>query len=328
MKKKIKKMILAVISVITVLGIMPYQTAFADEGGSIEITETATNTPDKRAVAGVKLGLYKIADVDSTEDTGYKITESFVDSGIVVKDLIYTEHLSSAAETLANYVATYSIESLSVKTSDNNGYIKFGGLSDGIYLIRQLNAGADFEKSGYQYTTEPYIVAIPSLNSEGNQVRNINCQPKGYLTEVKKKDTSLTVYKVWKDDNDKKGVRPEKIKVGLYKDNSLKEEVSLSAENNWMYVWKNLDKDGNWTVKELDVPKGYINSVANNGQEWRITNTYTPQKPSIVKTGDNMNVIFWAGVLVTSLAVIAIALYYVHRQKRKNCIKEDTHGNH
>lgn len=27
---------------------MSYQTVFADEVGSIEITETATNTPDKR----------------------------------------------------------------------------------------------------------------------------------------------------------------------------------------------------------------------------------------------------------------------------------------
>ena len=41
-----------------------------------------------------------------------------------------------------------------------------------------------------------------------------------------------------------------------------------------------------------------------------------------------MNVIFWTGVLITSLAVITIALYYVHRQKRKNCRKEDMHGNH
>ena len=317
MKKKIRKIILAVISVITVLIMMPYYTVFAEECGSIEITETATNTPDKRPVSGVKLGLYKIADTDNSKETGYKIADLFTGSGVTESDLIYTDQPSDIAENLERYIKVNSIEPQSVETSNNNGYLKFGSLSDGVYLICQLNTAADFEKSGYQYTTDPYIVAIPSLNSEGNNIRNIICQPKGFLTEVKKTDTSLTVYKIWKDDNDKKGVRPEKIKVGLYKDNRLKEEVSLSAENNWMYEWSNLDKDGNWTVKELEIPKGYSNSITNNGQEWRITNTYTPQKPSIVKTGDNTKLFFLVAMLITSLMVIAIALYYRHREKRR-----------
>lgn len=305
MREKMKKIIVAVVSVMIALTIVPLNFVSAKEAGSIEITETATNTSSKQLVAGVKLALYKIADADSDEDTGYRITDDFNESGIQVKDILYTENLSEIAENLADYAKDKSVEAQSEAMTNNDGYLKFSGLSDGIYLIRQINTKTDFERLGYTYTTEPYIVVIPSLDSNGNKVRNIICQPKGILKELEKKATSLTVYKVWKDDNNKKGIRPDMIKVGLYRDGTLEKEVDLNAGNNWMYVWNNLDADYSWSVKELKVPTGYSTSVSNNDQIWTITNTYKPTIPSIVKTGDNSHISFWIGLLVISVGIVS-----------------------
>ncbi len=319
MKAKIKKMILTVISVIIVLSMMPYHTVFAEENGSIEITETATNTPDKKFVSGVKLGLYKVADIDNNDTTEYRISDLFIKSGINAKDIVYADKPSDIAERLAKYTTDYAIEPQSIATSNNSGYLSFTGLTDGIYLVRQVNTDAEFEEMGYKYTTDSYIIAIPSLDSEGNKVRNVICQPKGILTELEKKDTSLTVYKVWKDDNDKKGTRPEAIKVGLYKDGVIKETINLSAGNNWMYEWKKLDTDSKWSVKEIEIPRGYTSSIINNDQEWTIINTYKPPtNTKIVKTGDNTNIIFWIGILLVSVLIIAMAIYYRFRNKKRN----------
>lgn len=315
MREKMKKIIVAVVGVMIALTIVPLNFVSAKEAGSIEITETATNTPSKQLVAGVKLALYKIADADSDEDTGYRITDDFNKSGIQVKDILYTENLSEIAENLSDYAKDKSVEAQSEAMTNNDGYLKFSGLSDGIYLIRQINTKTDFERLGYTYTTEPYIVAIPSLDSNGNEVRSIICQPKGILKELEKKEMSLTVYKVWKDDNNKKGIRPDMIKVGLYKNGALEKEADLNAGNNWMYVWNNLDTDYSWSVKELKVPTGYSTSVSNNDQIWTITNTYKPTIPSIVKTGDNSNISFWIGLLVISAGIVSTA--YMKCKKRK-----------
>lgn len=305
MREKMKKIIVAVVSVMIALTIAPLNFVSAKEAGSIEITETATNTSSKQLVAGVKLALYKFADADSDEDTGYRITDAFNESGIQVKDILYTDNLSEIAENLADYAKDKSVEAGSEAMTNNDGYLKFSGLSDGIYLIRQINTKTDFERLGYTYTTEPYIVVIPSLDSNGNKVRNIICQPKGILKELEKKATSLTVYKVWKDDNNKKGIRPDMIKVGLYRDGTLEKEADLNAGNNWMYVWNNLDADYSWSVKELKVPTGYSTSVSNNDQIWTITNTYKPTISSIVKTGDNSHISFWIGLLVISVGIVS-----------------------
>ena len=325
MKDKFIKLILAIISVITVLSMLSYQTVFAEESGSIEITETATNTSDKRVVPGVKLGLHKIADVDKTSDTGYQIVDSFKKSGISEKDIVYAESLASLASTLSAYAKENSLKPQSVATSDNNGYLSFTGLADGIYLVRQVNMDDDFKTLGYNFTTDSYIIAIPSLDSDGNEIRNVTCQPKGELKELEKKDTSLTVYKIWKDDNNKKGARPKSINVGLYNGTVLKEKVELNAGNNWMYSWKKLDKDGKWSVKELDVPSGYTATVTSDDQGWKITNTYNPNVPSTtltpspstgkkvtttgnVKTGDNTKLVGFIVVMAISLAIFIVLL--------------------
>lgn len=301
-----KKIILAMVSMLLVLTMLPAVCVSAEETGSIEITERATNISSKQVVGGVKLALYKVADVDSTEDVGYSITDAFSAVGVQAKDIVYAENLSGIAENLAKYAGDHSIEPEAIATTNSNGYLKFMGLSDGIYLVRQVNTEEDYEKLGYTYTTDPYIVAIPSLDSDGKKIRNVVCQPKGILKKWEKKDTSLTVYKVWKDNNDKAGVRPKTISVGLYKDNILEEKVDLDAGNNWMYTWNKLDPEYNWSVKEINVPDGYSTDVSSNDQIWTITNTYRPPTGKNVRTGDYTDIGKWMLLMAVAAAGIVI----------------------
>lgn len=313
MKVTIKKWRMFAAFVMIALMLTPFMQVSAGTGGSIEITETATNTASKQAVAGVKLSLYKVADVDRAEATGYKMTVDFDKSGVTAKDIIYAKSLSETAKKLANYAAEKSIHPQTTATTNGNGYLKFDGLSDGIYLIRQVNTESDFKKLGYTYSTDPYIVAIPSLDSAGNEVRNVTCQPKGVLEELGKKTTSLTVYKVWKDDNDKNGARPDKITVGLYKDGVLQGRVDLSAGNNWMYAWSKLSDSSKWSVKELNVPTGYKTSVSSSDQTWTITNTYNPPT-SNVGTGDESNWMLWLAILLGCSAVYVVCVKHQRRR--------------
>jgi|GEM_PF-1019159 len=101
--------------------------------------------------------------------------------------------------------------------------------------------------------------------------------------------TSLTVTKVWDDDNDKDGLRADEIEVQLYADGkAIGKPVKLDNGNKWMTIFTNLDEkvDGKevvYSVKEVTEVKGYTATVVDNGKgHVTITNTHTPKpdKPS------------------------------------------------
>lgn len=100
--------------------------------------------------------------------------------------------------------------------------------------------------------------------------------------------TSLTVTKNWNDANNQDDLRPKSIKVQLYADDQkVGKAVELSADNKWTHTFSNLDekKAGqviNYTVKEIDVPEGYTQTVeATNPGQVVVTNTHEPEKTKV-----------------------------------------------
>lgn len=103
---------------------------------------------------------------------------------------------------------------------------------------------------------------------------------------------SKTVTKVWNDNKDQDGKRPDSISVVLKADGAEKATVELNAANNWSYTWENLPEKAagkviNYTVDEVEVPAGYDKTV--NGLT--ITNSYTPETTKVegTKTWDDDN---------------------------------------
>ena len=94
--------------------------------------------------------------------------------------------------------------------------------------------------------------------------------------------TSVSVVKVWDDNNDQDGIRPTTIDVRLLADGEpVGEVVELSENNNWTYTWSNLDKQAGdktitYTVDEVEVPSGYTKTVTNDQTVFTITNTHKP----------------------------------------------------
>ena len=82
--------------------------------------------------------------------------------------------------------------------------------------------------------------------------------------------TSVTVTKVWNDDNNSFNTRPESVTVELLADGTKEEEEVLTSTDKWTATFDNLpekDKEGNlinYTVQEKPVP-GYTSQVIEPG---------------------------------------------------------------
>lgn len=104
-----------------------------------------------------------------------------------------------------------------------------------------------------------------------------------------KDDAEMRVLKVWEDDNDAAGVRPDSVTVDLLGDGEIYDTVELSAGSNWRHTWTGLDKDTDWEVVEREMAN-YTVSVTNGGVTSVITNTYsaeiTDDKPPLVDLDD------------------------------------------
>ncbi len=95
---------------------------------------------------------------------------------------------------------------------------------------------------------------------------------------------NITVEKIWDDNNNNDGARPESIQVQLYaNDKASGNPVTLNEESNWRYTYKDLSKldatgkEITYTVKEVEVPTGYEASV----DGYKITNKHEDEKRSI-----------------------------------------------
>ena len=96
------------------------------------------------------------------------------------------------------------------------------------------------------------------------------------------KSVVVNVEKVWEDDN--YYARPEAVEVTLYRNNEAFETVTLNADNNWRYSWNDLTDEYIWSVDEIEIPAQYVKTVTNEGNDWVITNTRTPNPVEITVT--------------------------------------------
>lgn len=112
------------------------------------------------------------------------------------------------------------------------------------------------------------------------------------------KITKISVKKVWNDADNADGIRPESIKVQLYKNGNTKvyDAVELSEKNNWSYTWEGLptmenNEDIIYAVDEVEIPAGYEKEVTNKETKFIITNTHVPDvtKISVEKVWDDNN---------------------------------------
>ena len=105
-------------------------------------------------------------------------------------------------------------------------------------------------------------------------------------------ETSVNVNKVWEDNNDQDGIRPDSIQVQLVKEvggqkTELEDKIiTLSEDNEWTGTFDNLPAYENgqkitYTVKEITVDGYDVEITSTEENNFTITNTYTPDVTSI-----------------------------------------------
>ncbi|WP_434309995.1 Cna B-type domain-containing protein [Hominifimenecus sp. rT4P-3] len=168
----------------------------------------------------------------------------------------------------------------------------------------------------YQWTVEEEAVSgyESAYKAEGNTVFITNSRDytPPVNPEPKPEPENLTVKKVWSDEENKNGQRPDCITVTLYNGEQAVDKGILSAGNNWSYTWHNLDGSGDWSVLETGIPKGYTPSYHTKEGVVTITNT-----ASLIQTGQMSWPIPVLGGL--GFSFIAVGLFVMSRKRRKNC---------
>ena len=154
------------------------------------------------------------------------------------------------------------------------------------YTVKEgkLNGAGEFEPVG---EFEDYTATIGALTKTNvDKTYQITITNK-HIPEL----TSATVKKVWEDEEDQDGKRPETLKVTL----SDGTEVELNEGNGWSATIENLPKyaDGElitYTWTEEDLPEGYeLTDTSVSGTITTLTNSHTPEETeaTVVKVWDD-----------------------------------------
>lgn len=141
-----------------------------------------------------------------------------------------------------------------------------------------------------------------SYKTEDNTVFITNF--KDYEPVLPANPMDLTVNKVWVDENDEHGIRPNFVLVTLYNGNDAVDMVTLSAWNNWSYTWKGLDGSCDWSVIETGIPKDYVPSYRTKDGVVTITNT-----SKLIQTGQlkwPVPILGGLGIVLIFLGILAI----------------------
>lgn len=197
--------------------------------------------------------------------------------------------LAGAEFTLSDATGTV----LATQVSDKDGNLAFTTLTEGTYTLKETKAPNNYKLDATEHSVVVTYDAdqqIYHVTIDGETVGS-KVSPKLITNENDIKYLNLEATKVWDDQDNVEGLRPESIEFQLYKNGTAEgKPVALSAGNNWKVTFSNLpDKDSNgnlisYSVKEVKVPAYY--TVDKEEAEFvdgkaTITNKRTPETTEV-----------------------------------------------
>ncbi len=288
-----RKMIILCVTALLVLNCS--LTAFAkgfDPTRSGTVSVTLTEQKNKEAIVGAELSVYHVATVgvNNKGNLNYIYTDLFENSGIDIED-------PSLAEKLDAFVSEYNLPSVKV-TTDKNGTALCEGLALGLYFIKQTGTVQGFAPC------TPFLVTVPN-EKNGEYVYEVNASPK---TEVARL-TSVTIKKVWNTDGSTEAT--DRVTVQLLKNGNVVKTAILNAQNNWQVTYADMLESDAYSVKEVDVPKGFTATYKQNGYLFTVTNTST-----LIQTGQLM----WPipVLAVSGMLLIAAGIVLLQKKRKTN----------
>lgn len=264
--------------------------------GSIEIT--LNEKTDNEKIEGAEILLYKVADAKSeNHNLMFEYIDELKSCNASLNDL-ETKSKSEEIEKCINE----NIKSLK-QITDINGTVKYHDLDLGLYLVKQNNIVEGFSK------IDSFLVMIPKIVNN-KWIYDIKSTPKTDIIRV----IDINVKKVWNTStsNTNDSIKlPRSIEVELLLNDKVIDTVKLSKDNNWSYTWEDLAKSEEYTIKEINVPKGYTPSYQKDNNTFIVTNTST-----LVQTGQMLWIVML--LIITGITFIIISIIYDRKTNEQN----------
>ena len=270
-----------------VLFMMP-MTAFAqgfdpNHVGSISVS--LMDQDGKTPITGVELSLYYVATVklNNQNNLSYTYTTAFEDCGCALDD-------PGLPVILDAFVKKNSVSAVKFVT-DARGSAVVTNLPLGLYFVQQTNS-----VDGYAPCTS-FLVTVPNLNA-GNYVYDVNASPKTDIAKL----TDLTIKKVWNTSASVKAA--DSVTVNLLRDGVVIATATLSSQNNWQITYSDMPESDTYSIKEVNIPKGFTATYSNSGYVYTVTNTST-----LAQTGQliwPIPVLAMAGLCLITIGTIVL----------------------
>ena len=281
--------------IIIVILLTSSYTVFAEEfdqskTGSISVT--LIDKKQQEPIVGAKLSVYFVSTVVMNADGNliYDYTEDFKEFGTAIDDTTLVTKLDA-------FVSQHPVPSIKI-TTNNEGTAFCKELPLGLYFVKQTGAVEGFAPC------TPFIVTVPNETDDG-YVYDVNASPK---TEVSRL-TSITIKKVW--NTDKSTEATESVTVQLLKNGNVEKTVTLSPQNDWQVTCTDMPESDAYSIKEVDVPKGFTATYKQNGYVFTVTNTST-----LIQTGQ----LIWPipVLAVSGMLLIAAGIVLLQKKRKTN----------
>lgn len=301
----IKKQTLSLILCLLIAIILPAQAMAASTDNTNKKCSLAVSfIAGEVKAAGVAFKLYRAADITASGD--YSITQAFKSYPISQEDIDDLDRWRNLAQTLSGYVVSDNLQADAVSQTTDQGIAYFNELPAGLYLV----TGTQFSTQDRIYTPQFFMISVPTKDANGDWQYDLAVDVK-YDSHVLDENFELEILKIWNDGSNRN--RPQEIIVELYSNNNLYDTALLNKANNWRYIFKDLNRDSIWSVKERSVEAGYTVSVEQQDNRFVLTNTKTnvsndlpPSDYTLPQTG----LLWWPVpcLLAGSLLVIIIGI--------------------
>ena len=250
-----------------------------------------------------KIQFYETA-ISGTSSSGFKITNKFVvpsEETSVIVSKIWDDNNDAAGKrpdslTLQLLADGVKIQDVELTESNNweetiSSLPKYNDKADEIiYSLEEENVPKFYE----QVNINPYYVGDSKYEISELTITNTFVVPE---TKV-----SVSVEKIWDDNDNYASKRPESIIVELLQNGVVYKTQEITSSNNWEYTFENLpeyDEKANkyvYTIQEKDIIQFYETTISEtSSNSFKITNKFVVPEEKInievlKKWNDNDNV--------------------------------------
>lgn len=153
--------------------------------------------------------------------------------------------------------------------SSNDWSFRFDKLKDGEYTVKEISP--EGYSTSYNRTDGNLYTVINTVGDEKDDPP---------LKPINPSYSSISVKKVWKDNDNADGSRSKSVKVSLIKDGKIYLSAELSEENGWEHTFTEIPKNSNYSIYEETDGKYSVSYSGSASEGYVITNTYPTDTPT------------------------------------------------